>query len=195
MGNVWIQKKKQNDKLEEAKVALHKWCNKTSYDDFGMYVNTKVSNWDKPMESRRKFFREYPEYKEFEMDLRITWNLHHVDHPTRRQMSSVADPCDWPNDASGIPDVTVYPEGYWERCAEIAKRAIPNYYHKKEGKVWTGDHIAKAINKATCQNYLRLNGIYNKDVDAQQHLTERQRKFWNNVYESGSIVAGFGEDD
>lgn len=190
MVNHWMEKKNKSEKLEEARLALQKWCNKIAYDDFGMYRSSPVTNWDKPMKARRRFFEENPEYKEFEMDLRITWNMHHEGgHPTRKSMNAVSDPS-WPNDATGIPQVTHYPECWWEECAEIARRAKPNYYDHKEERnfnhregtyqAWVGDKIAISKLNATEAVY-RMAYKLKPEESPQQHLKDRVTKFWYNM--------------
>ena len=84
----------------------------------------------------------------------------------------------------------------WKECAEIAKKAVPNYrlHFHKERRVCEGDKIAKAITERTHQIYLGANGL-SENIDAYQHLLDRQNKFWDDLYDTGSISAGLGEDD
>ena len=115
MVNHWIKRINRREKLEEARQALQKWCNKTAYDDFGMYDN-KLINWDKPMDAKKKFFEKHPEYQEFDMELRVTWNMYREDY-------SVG------NSVTGIPEVRIYPNKHWNHCAEIAKKAALDVSH------------------------------------------------------------------
>lgn len=78
MVNHWIKKKRR----EEARLALQRWCNKTSYDKYGFYAyDTEI------------FFKEHPECAQFKSSFKVNWNTFSID-PTKP-------------DATGIPEVTI----------------------------------------------------------------------------------------
>jgi len=68
-------------KTEEARLALQRWCNVASYDDWGFYTTETVG-----------FFENHPEYVQFKSSLKINWNMFSVSTT---------------EDATGIPEVTV----------------------------------------------------------------------------------------
>jgi hypothetical protein len=70
-------------RLEEARLALQRWCNKVSYDGWGFYTSNGVS----------AFYQKYPQYIEFESKLKVNWN-------NAFKINSSAD-------ATGIPEVTI----------------------------------------------------------------------------------------
>lgn len=82
MVNHWIKKRNdRRERLEEARLALQRWCNKVAYDEWGFYT-TGITG----------FYQKYPQYIEFESKLKVNWNALSLNRP---------------EDATGIPEVTV----------------------------------------------------------------------------------------